>query len=217
MVPPERFIPIAEDSGLILDIGEWVMRQVCRQMRDGQGGSRLSIPVTVNLSASQFRNRRLVELLLQLITENGIEPGSLEIEITESALMGKGETISGVLETLARQGLRLVIDDFGTGYSNLAYLKRFDIYKLKIDQSFISDIATDPNDAALARGIIGLAKSVGLKVVAEGVETQAQLDFLIANGCDEGQGFLLCAPVNYSELAHMVGQAEEWVARVAAK
>jgi diguanylate cyclase (GGDEF)-like protein/PAS domain S-box-containing protein len=217
LVPPERFIPIAEDSGLILDIGEWVLRHVCRQRRGGQGGSRLSIPVTVNLSASQFRNLRLVELLPQLIAENGLEPGSLEIEITESALMGEGETISGVLDTLASQGLRLVIDDFGTGYSNLAYLKRFDIYKLKIDQSFISDITTNPDDAALARGIIGLAKSLGLKVVAEGVETPAQLDFLIANGCDEGQGFLFCAPVSYSELADMVGQTGEWVPRVAAK
>ena len=215
-VPPERFIPIAEDSGLILDIGEWVVRQVCRERRDGQGGSRLSIPVAVNLSASQFRNLRLVELLPRLMTENGLEPGSLEIEITESALMGEGETISGVFDTLAKQGVRLIIDDFGTGYSNLAYLKRFDIYKLKIDQSFISDIATDPDDAALARGIIGLARSLGLKVVAEGVETQEQLDFLIANGCDEGQGFLLCAPVSYAELADMTGQTGQCVARVAA-
>ena len=215
-VPPERFIPIAEDSGLILDIGEWVVRQVCRERRDGQGGSRLSIPVAVNLSASQFRNLRLVELLPRLMTENGLEPGSLEIEITESALMGEGDTISGVFDTLAKQGFRLIIDDFGTGYSNLAYLKRFDIYKLKIDQSFISDIATDPDDAALARGIIGLARSLGLKVVAEGIETQEQLDFLIANGCDEGQGFLLCAPVSYAELADMIGQTGQCVARVAA-
>jgi diguanylate cyclase (GGDEF)-like protein/PAS domain S-box-containing protein len=207
LVPPERFIPIAEDSGLILDIGEWVLRRVCRQRRDGEGGARFSIPITINLSASQFRSLRLVELMPQLIAENALEPGALEIEITESALMGEGETISGVLKTLAKQGIKLVIDDFGTGYSNLAYLKRFDIYKLKIDQSFISDITTNPDDAALARGIIGLAKSLGLKVVAEGIETQAQLDFLIANGCDEGQGFLLCAPVSYTELADLVAQA----------
>lgn len=217
LVPPERFIPIAEDSGLILDIGEWVVRQVCRQRRDNHGGSKLSIPITINLSASQFRSLRLVELLPRLIAENGLEPGALEIEITESALMGEGEAISGVLDTLARQGLKLVIDDFGTGYSNLAYLKRFDIYKLKIDQTFIGDITTDPNDAALARGIIGLAKSLGLKVVAEGIETQEQLDFLIANGCDEGQGFLLCAPVSYAELTDMIGQAGEWAPRIAAK
>jgi diguanylate cyclase (GGDEF)-like protein/PAS domain S-box-containing protein len=216
LVPPERFVPIAEDSGLILDIGEWVVRQVCRQRRDSQVGSKLSIPVSINLSASQFRSLLLVELLPRLIAENGLEPGALEIEITESALMGEGEAISGVLDTLARQGLKLVIDDFGTGYSNLAYLKRFDIYKLKIDQSFISDITTDPNDAALACGIIRLAKSLGLKVVAEGVETQEQLDFLIANGCDEGQGFLLCAPVSYAELADMTGQTGEWVPRFAA-
>jgi diguanylate cyclase (GGDEF)-like protein/PAS domain S-box-containing protein len=204
LVPPGRFISIAEESGLIVGISEWVMREVCRAKPCGRSAGAGRVPITINLSAIQFRGRRLIEILPQLMKESALDAKSIEIEITESVLMSESEVASGVLEELHAHGMRLVIDDFGTGYSNLAYLKRFDIYKLKIDQSFIRDITLDPNDAALTRGIIGLAKSLGLKVVAEGVETQAQLDFLIENGCDEAQGFLLCPPVEHEELLRLL-------------
>ena len=207
-VAPARFIPIAEDTGLITAIGEWVIRRISTDRTAVKEMPGMHFPIAVNLSAIQFRNRSLVDLLPQLI-EGGMEQGWLELEITESVLMSESEATNGVLELLRKQGLKLVVDDFGTGYSNLAYLKRFDIYKLKIDQSFIRNITTEPDDAVLTRGIIGLARSLGLKVVAEGVETAAQLDFLVANGCDEVQGFLLCPPVGFAELIGFMNQGHD--------
>jgi EAL domain-containing protein (putative c-di-GMP-specific phosphodiesterase class I) len=152
-------------------------------------------PVTINVSGVQFKSRRLVEQLQDAIRVNGLEARDLEIELTESALVSEGDAASSTLDAMALAGFRLVVDDFGTGYSNLAYLKRFDIAKLKIDQSFVRDITTDPDDAAITRGIIGLAKSLGLRVVAEGIEHFAQLEFLLASGCEEAQGFLLSHPL----------------------
>ena len=194
LVSPGRFIPIAEDTGLIFEIGEWVIRQACAQKQRLQGSGHAYLPLAINLSAIQLRDRSLVDLLPRLMREYDLPYGCLELEITESMLMGETELASNALQTLRVEGMKLVIDDFGTGYSNLGFLRRFAVDKLKIDQSFIRDIPADYNAMALARGIIGLAKSIGLRIVAEGVETQAQLDFLLDAGCDEGQGFYLARP-----------------------
>lgn len=143
----------------------------------------------------QLKTRRLVDILLAATVQFELMPSDIEIELTETALMNQGDSALGTLDEMGKQGFRLVIDDFGTGYSNLAYLKRFDISKLKIDRSFVRDITTDLDDAAITRGIIGLAKSLGLRVVAEGVEYDAQLELLIQYGCEEAQGYLLSEPI----------------------
>jgi diguanylate cyclase (GGDEF)-like protein len=195
-VPPARFIPIAEETGLIVGIGEWVVREACAQLKRWRDAGLDHFPVTVNVSAVQFRTRRLLDVLLAATREFGLLPSDVEVELTETALVRQGDGELNVLDELGKQGFRLVVDDFGTGYSNLAYLKRFDISKLKIDQSFVRDITTDPDDAAITRGIIGLARSLGLRVVAEGVEHDAQLAYLIQAGCEEAQGYLLSRPIS---------------------
>ncbi|MEO8103150.1 MAG: EAL domain-containing protein [Betaproteobacteria bacterium] len=195
-VSPSRFIPIAEDTGLIVGIGEWVIREACAQLRRWRDAGLDRFPVTVNVSAMQFRTRHLVDVLLAATREFQLTPADVEIELTETGLVSQGDRALGTLDELGKQGFRLVIDDFGTGYSNLAYLKRFDIAKLKIDQSFVRNITTDSDDAAIARGIIGLARSLGLRVVAEGVEHDAQLEYLIRYGCVEAQGYLFSEPLS---------------------
>jgi diguanylate cyclase (GGDEF)-like protein/PAS domain S-box-containing protein len=194
-MPPAKFIPVAEDSGLIIELGEWVAHEACAQLARWRDAGLRSFPVTINVSGVQFKSRRLVDQLQDAIRVNGLATHDLEIELTESALVSEGDAASSTLDAMALAGFRLVVDDFGTGYSNLAYLKRFDIAKLKIDQSFVRDITTDPDDAAITRGIIGLAKSLGLRVVAEGIEHTSQLEFLLASGCEEAQGFLLSHPL----------------------
>jgi diguanylate cyclase (GGDEF)-like protein len=195
-VSPARFIPIAEETGLIVGIGEWVIHEACAQLRRWRDAGLDHFPMTVNVSAVQFRTHRLIDVLLAATRQNQMMPSDLEIELTETGLVSQGDRALSTLDELGKQGFRLVVDDFGTGYSNLAYLKRFDISKLKIDQSFVRNITTDPDDAAIARGIIGLAKSLGLRVVAEGVEHDAQLEYLIRYGCEEAQGYLLSEPIS---------------------
>ena len=194
-VPPSRFIPVAEETGLIVAIGDWVIREACAQLRRWRDAGLDQFPVTVNVSAMQFKTRRLVDVLLAATREFQLAPADVEIELTETALVSQGDNAMATLHEMGKQGFRLVVDDFGTGYSNLAYLKRFDIAKLKIDRSFVRDITTDPDDAAITRGIIGLARSLGLRVVAEGVEYDAQLNYLIQYGCEEAQGYLLSEPL----------------------
>ena len=194
-IEPSRFIPVAEDSGLIVPIGDWVAREAIAQLRRWRDAGLDNFPVTINVSGIQFKTRRLVDVLLTTLAEHRLEVSDIEIELTETALVSEGDAANSTLGALSAAGFRLVVDDFGTGYSNLGYLKRFDIAKLKIDQSFVRDITTDANDAAITRGIIGLAKSLGLRVVAEGIEHASQLDYLLANGCEEGQGYLLSRPL----------------------
>jgi len=194
LISPARFIPIAEDTGLIIGIGDLVIQKVCEQKARLADSPHGWLPIAINLSAIQLRDRHLLDLLPALIREHHLPPGALELEITESLVLSESEVAASLLQALRLEGMRLVIDDFGTGYSNLGFLRRFAIDKLKIDQSFIRDIPADYNAMALARGIIGLAKSVGLRTVAEGIETQAQLEFLIGAGCDEGQGYFLARP-----------------------
>ncbi|MFC5300072.1 EAL domain-containing protein [Azospira restricta] len=195
MIEPARFITIAEETGMIVPIGAWVLGEACRQLRRWLDAGLPPLRVAVNLSARQLRNAELVLTVREVLAETGIPPQLLELEITESAVMDKPEEAIQVLQALKQMGVTLAIDDFGTGYSSLAYLKLFPIDHLKIDRSFVRDIERDPNDAAIAVSTIALAHSLGLRVVAEGVETAAQLQMLRRHGCDEVQGFFLSRPL----------------------
>ena len=194
-VSPEEFIPIAEQSGLILPIGDWVLREACRQMRVWQDLGLVAGSMAVNLSTRQFRQTDLAEEISAAIRDAGLVPGDLELEITESSIMDNQASAASVLAGLDHLGMRIAVDDFGTGYSSLSYLKTFSIHCLKIDRSFIRDIPGDENDTAIVRTIIALARSLGLIVVAEGVETEAQLAYLRANHCDQIQGYLFSRPL----------------------
>jgi diguanylate cyclase (GGDEF)-like protein/PAS domain S-box-containing protein len=194
LVPPGMFIPIAEESGLIVAIGEWVLREACRQNKAWQDEGLSPFPVAVNLSTAQFRQKNLTTLLVDVLKETGLDPRWLELEITESGIMQGGEAVVKTLHSLKQMGLKLSIDDFGTGYSSLSYLKRFPLDKLKIDQSFVRDITTSQDDAAIVIAIIGMARSLKLRVIAEGVETRGHLDFLTSNGCAEIQGYYFGKP-----------------------
>ena len=194
-VPPERFIPVAEDCGLILPIGEWALRAACRQAAAWHRAGYPVPPVAVNISASQFRRENLPATVRVILEETGLPASQLELELTETILMEKPEQARATLWELKRLGVSLAIDDFGTGYSSLNYLKNFPLDRLKIDQSFVADITTDPSDAAIADAIIALARSLGLSVMAEGVETRAQMEFLRINQCYEMQGYFFSHPV----------------------
>jgi len=204
LVSPAEFIPILEDTGLIVPVGEWVLRAVCEQIRDWQQHGVAAPRIAVNLSTRQFQHKNLVLMVAQILHETGVAPDLLELELTESLLMSDAEEAAEMLRELKGLGVRLAIDDFGTGYSSLAYLKRFPLDTLKIDRAFIRDIVTDPDDATLTLTIINLAHSMRLKVVAEGVETQAQVDFLCRNGCDAMQGYYFARPMPASDCLRMI-------------
>ncbi len=194
LVAPARFIPVAEESGMVSEIGEWVLRTACAQIRTCQGMD-LFPQIAVNVSAHQFHQYDLSKLVSTVIREEQIAPESLEIEMTESAVMHDAESSVVTLERLKQLGVGIAIDDFGTGYSSLSYLKRLPLDILKIDRSFVRDISHDANDAAIVRAIITLARSLGMKVTAEGVEDEAQLQFLNAYGCEYAQGYLFGEPM----------------------
>ncbi len=195
LIEPGEFIPIAEETGLILQIGEFVLGEALRQNRIWQQEGRPLLPVSVNLSPRQFRQKDLVGTLRRILADTGQPARLLELEITESTLMHDIEETQARLQEIAAMGVRLVIDDFGTGYSSLSYLKRFPVHKLKVDQSFVSDLTVDPEDAAIVTAIIGLSRSLGLETLAEGVETRAQLDILLELGCKKFQGYLFSHPL----------------------
>jgi len=194
LVPPARFIPLAEETGLIVSIGAWVLRAACTQARIW-ADTGMPLAVAVNLSGVQLRQRDFIDSVRAVLAETGLDPTLLELEITESVLMEQAKEILSTLHQLKEIGVQLAIDDFGTGYSSLSYLKRFPVDTLKIDRSFVRDVTSDPDDAALVTGIIALAHSLRLKVVAEGVETAEQRDFLVRCDCDLIQGYLLSQPV----------------------
>ncbi|MGE4578285.1 MAG: EAL domain-containing protein [Desulfuromonadales bacterium] len=200
LVPPYSFIPMAEDTGLIVPIGEWVLRTACRQNKLWQDRGCARVPVSVNISARQFRQRDLVDMVKKALEDSALEPRYLHLEITESMIMADINASIAILQELAEMGVHCSIDDFGTGYSSLSYLKRFPISALKIDQSFIRDVTVDANDASIAISIIGLARGMNLNVVAEGVETEEQFDFLKKHGCAQGQGYLFGRPVPPEEI-----------------
>ncbi len=203
MISPSRFVPVAEESGLVGQIGEWVLKTACRQMREWQDAG-YSLQVAVNVSARQFADYDVAELVMSIMRETGALATNLELELTESAVMSDAESSIVTLERLAALGVKIAIDDFGTGYSSLSYLKRLPLDLLKIDQSFVRDISSDPNDAAIVRAIITLARSLGIKVIAEGVENEAQLAFLNAYGCHYGQGYLFGRPLTAPQLAKLL-------------
>jgi diguanylate cyclase (GGDEF)-like protein len=195
LVPPLQFISVLEDTGLIVSVGEWVVRTVCEQIRKWQDQGLAPRPISVNLSARQFQQQDLDSIIGRTLETTEIDPHMLEFELTESVLMKEAETAANALQNLKSFGVQISMDDFGTGYSSLAYLKRFPLDVLKIDRAFIRDVTTDPDDATITVAMIKLAHSLGLKVVAEGVETKAQLHFLIENGCDEMQGYYFSRPL----------------------
>ena len=189
LIQPAQFILVAEECGLIVPIGQWVLREACTQVRAWLDAGLYAVPVAVNISAVEFRHKGFVDGVALILEETGLAPGYLELELTESMLMRDAESSTSVLQALKAMGVRLAIDDFGTGYSSLSYLKRFPIDTLKIDQSFVRDIATDADDATIVSAVIGMGKNLKQRVVAEGVETHEQLAFLRTQQCDEGQGF----------------------------
>lgn len=199
MVSPAAFIPVAEETGLIAPIGEWVLREACRQARCWQAAGHAFPSVAVNLSVEQFRRQDIGAVLRDVLAETGLAPERLELEITESNLMDQGEKAAELLDRLKATGVRLAIDDFGTGYSSLAYLKRFAIDKLKIDRSFVKDLADDRNDLAIASAIVAMARALDISVQAEGVETTAQLELLRSLGCGTYQGYLCSKPLPADE------------------
>ena len=199
LIGPDMFIPIAENSGFISDVGDWVLREACGQMKKWLDDGIDGIRVAVNLSAIQLRSDKLVDDILGILGEIGLEPKYLELEVTETALMDKVGKIDKTLQQLRSRGVRVAIDDFGTGYSSLSHLKQFAVDSLKIDRSFIRDVTSDATDAALVGAVIPMAQSMDLRVVAEGVETQAQLDHLRGLHCDIAQGYLLGHPVSAKE------------------
>jgi len=190
VIPPAAFIDMAEETGLILPLGEWIMRSACRQNRTWQITGLPPIKVAVNLSARQFQHRDLVEVIKEILQEIALEPSFLELEITESAAMWDMDRTIQILKKLRGLGICIAIDDFGQGYSSLSCLKRFPVTSVKIDRSFIREVASNPDDAAIVQAIINMAHAFQLEVVGEGVETMGQLDFLISAGCDAVQGFL---------------------------
>ena len=199
-ISPVDFIPIAEESGLILPIGEWVLRTACQQLRAWRDSGLALDLVAVNVSAVQFRHVNLPDLVAQVLADTGLPARHLEMELTEGVAMENPLAAIETMRKLDAQGVRLSLDDFGTGYSSLNYLKRFQVYKLKIDKSFVQDVTHDPDDRAIVTAIIGLAQSLGFTTIAEGVETLGQLAFLREHGCDEVQGYLHSPPLPVDEL-----------------
>lgn len=208
-VSPAEFIPIAESSGQILQIGEWVLRTAARQMKSWMDSGMAPMIIGVNLSAVQFRHPNLPEMVTKILDSVQLPAQYLELELTEGVAMDDPLGAISMMDKLHERGIRMSIDDFGTGYSSLSYLKRFKVYKLKIDQSFVRDITDDPEDKAIVRAIISLADSLGLKTIAEGVETEGQLAFLREQGCDEVQGYYFSKPLSVTEFeAFMLAQRQ---------
>jgi diguanylate cyclase (GGDEF)-like protein len=211
LVAPGEFIPLLEDTGLILPVGEWVLRAACKQARAWQASGIPDVHIAVNLSTLQFKQPDFSGLVLSILEDNGLDPalGTIELELTESLLMNNAE---GAVETLVRlhdAGIRFSIDDFGTGYSSLSYLKRFPISSLKIDQSFVRDLSLDKEDEAIVAAIIALGHSLGLTVIAEGVETEVQHEQLHKMRCNEMQGFLFSRPVPEAEMTSLLQNGEK--------
>ncbi|TDO99075.1 putative bifunctional diguanylate cyclase/phosphodiesterase [Marinomonas balearica] len=201
MIPPDEFIPIAEETGLILPLGEWVIKRACRQLKEWREAGHAPISLSVNLSGRQFMQTNLVEMVRATLAETGVDPKYLELELTESMLMADAQQTIEKLHGFRKLGLTLSIDDFGTGYSSLAYLKKFPIQSLKIDRSFVNDLGIDADDDAIVKATIAMANSLNLKVIAEGVESRSQIDVLNNYHCEEVQGYLFAKPMNNQDFS----------------
>ena len=203
-ISPAQFIPIAEDCGLILPIGNWILREACRQARAWLDAGLPLASMAVNISAMQFRNENFLQGVFATLEETGLDPKFLELELTESVLMKHAESTEVILKTLRARGVQLAVDDFGTGYSSLSYLRRFAIDALKIDQSFVRQITTTPSETTIVTAVISMGRSLNLRVVAEGVETQEELAFLQAHQCDQAQGYYFSRPVAAPQFADLL-------------
>jgi diguanylate cyclase (GGDEF)-like protein len=208
LVQPAEFIPLAEDTGMIVPIGEWVLRTACAQSKSWQSAGFAPLSLAVNLSARQFQQQNLSEVVVRILQETGLNPCDLELELTESSIMKNAEGAVRTLSELKAMGVKIAIDDFGTGYSSLGYLKRLPIDTLKIDRSFVSDVTTDPDDAALVMAIITLAHNLRLKVIAEGVDSEEQLRFLHLLRCDEWQGYFFSKPLPVEAFEELLLQGQ---------
>jgi diguanylate cyclase (GGDEF)-like protein/PAS domain S-box-containing protein len=204
VISPAQFIPVAEDSGLIVPIGNWVLREACKQTRAWMDAGLPQISMAVNISAMEFRNEHFLEGLFSALKDTGLEPRSLELELTESVLMKRAESTESILNSLRASGVQLAVDDFGTGYSSLSYLRKFPIDALKIDQSFIRQITITPAETSIVTAIISMGRSLKLRIVAEGVETAEELAFLQAQDCDEAQGYFFCRPTPPEQFANLL-------------
>ena len=203
-ISPAQFIPVAEDCGLIVPIGRWVLRQACEQAREWLNAGLPATTMAVNVSAMEFQDEGFLQGLLFILKESRMDPRGLELELTESALMKRVESTAAILRTLKESGVQVAVDDFGTGYSSLSYLRKFPIDSLKIDQSFVRQIGTAADEAAIVTAVISMARSLKLRVVAEGVETLKELEFLKAHECDEAQGYLFSRPVPAPQFAALL-------------
>jgi EAL domain-containing protein (putative c-di-GMP-specific phosphodiesterase class I) len=213
-VPPGRFIPLAEECGLIAPLGEWVLENACRQAKIWQEKYDTKITIAVNLSSQQFFHSDVADVVLKALFENSLKPSSLHLELTESILMNDLDQTRLTLQRLQDAGIGLAMDDFGTGYSSLSYLKSLPLDTLKIDRSFVSDIENAKGDAAICAAIIAMAHNLDLNVIAEGVETEEQLEYLRKHECDQIQGFLISKPVPASELEQRFLSQEKPKARI---
>ena len=207
-VPPDLFIPLAEQNGTIIPIGEWVLDQACRQLREWHDQGFSDLRMAVNLSTVQLHHAELPRVVNNLMQVYRLPPRSLELEVTETGLMEDITTAAQHLLSLRRSGALIAIDDFGTGYSSLSYLKSLPLDKIKIDKSFVQDLLEDEDDATIVRAIIQLGKSLGMQVIAEGVETVEQEAYIIAQGCHEGQGYLYSKPLPARELGQYLRQSK---------
>jgi diguanylate cyclase (GGDEF)-like protein/PAS domain S-box-containing protein len=203
-VSPAQFIPVAEDCGLILPIGNWVLREACKQARAWVDSGLPRGTIAVNISAIEFRDERFLEGVFGILKDTGLDPRSLELELTESVLMKRAESTESILKALRARGVQVAVDDFGTGYSSLSYLRRFPIDALKIDQSFVRQITTAPDETTIVTAVISMGRSLKLRVVAEGVETQQELAFLQAHQCDEAQGYFFSRPLPPKQFAKLL-------------
>jgi EAL domain-containing protein (putative c-di-GMP-specific phosphodiesterase class I) len=201
LISPATFIPVAEESGLIVPMGDWVIEEAARQSMAWQADGIKPVTVAVNLSALQFRRGNLETVVSQALAVSGMPAHLLELELTESVLISDSDSVENRLRALKAMGVTVSIDDFGTGYSSLAYLRRFSVDKLKIDQSFVRDLVRSPDDVGIVRAIIQMAFSLGLKTIAEGVESESMAQLLTDLGCEEGQGYVFARPMPADEAA----------------
>ena len=204
LVPPLEFIPLLEETGLIIPVGEWVLRTACEQLAAWRREGHSHLRVAVNLSSKQFNNSDLLRIVNEILMDNRLRPDLLELEITESVLMRQDTSTTATFEGLSEMGVRFGLDDFGTGYSSLSYLRRFPIQTLKIDRSFVRDIPADAEDAAITHAIIVMGQSLNLTLIAEGVETKAQADFLQSLGCHFMQGYFFGRPMAAAEFTRVL-------------
>jgi EAL domain-containing protein (putative c-di-GMP-specific phosphodiesterase class I) len=195
-VPPNDFIPVAEETGLIVSIGEWVLEQACRQTMEWRKKMAPDMRIAVNLSARQFQDEHLLTIVKNILQRTGLPPHALDLEITETLLMGDSEKLMPVFDALTTMGVSFSVDDFGIGYSSLSYLQRFPIENLKVDRSFINGFPENRDSVALTQAIIAMAQALDMRVIAEGVEQESQVEFLRRAGCHEMQGFYFSKPVS---------------------